>query len=96
MTAELARRWQFPDTLLNAFAATARPLQAQPYSALGAVLHLAEALADTLDLGGDAVAQVQEAQAELFQRLRLNPQWLADKLLDPASLSEEVQLMTAG
>lgn len=96
VTAELARRWQFPDALLSAFSAAARPLEAQPYSGLGAVLHLAEALADTLDLEQPAVEALQAAVPDLIARLRMNPAWLADKLLDPAELAQEVQLMTAG
>lgn len=108
VTAELARRWQFPDILLGAFNATARPLAAQPFSALGAVLHLAEALADTMDIAAppppalgqtaDAspVDALQLAMPELIARLRLNPAWLADKLLSPADLAQEAKLMTAG
>lgn len=96
VTGELARRWQFPDALLSAFNAAARPLQAQPYSGLGSVLHLAEALADTMDLEGDPIESLQQAVPDLFVRLRLNPAWLSDKLLNPADLSAEVQLMTAG
>jgi len=95
VTAELARRWQFPDSLLSAFRATARPLQAQPYSGLGAALHLAEALADAMDLEQPPIESLQQTQSELIAKLRLNPAWLADKLLNPADLSQEVQLLTA-
>ena len=96
VTAELARRWQFPDTLIGAFAATALPLQASTFSPLGAVLHLAEALADAMDLSQPAIESLQAAEPELIARLRLNPAWLADKLLDPADLAQEVQSMRGG
>jgi HD-like signal output (HDOD) protein len=96
VTAELARRWQFPDALLGAFTAAARPLEAQPFSAMGAVLHLAEALADAMDLEQPPIEALQSALPQLIARLRLNPDWLADKLLDPADLGQEVQMMTAG
>jgi HD-like signal output (HDOD) protein len=96
VTAELARRWQFPDALVSAFQATAWPLQAQPFSGLGAVLRLAEALADTMDLQQPPIEAMQQALPELIARLRLNPAWLADKLLDPAALAEDAQLMTGG
>ena len=95
VTAELARRWQFPDALLLAFRATAQPLQAQPWSALGAALRLAEALADAMDLELAPLESLTREFPELIQRLRLNPAWLADKLLDPSVLSQEVALMNA-
>lgn len=96
VTAELARRWQFPAPLVAAFAAAAQPLKAQPYVALGGVLHLAEALADAIDQEVDAVAALQEHLPDLVARLRLNTVWLQDKLLNAADLQQEVELMTAG
>lgn len=96
VTAELARRWQFPDTLLAAFTAAGDPLRAQPPSSLGTLLHLSEALADTLDLEGDPIELLRTSLPELFAHLRMNPAWLADKLLDPADLSQDVQLMSGG
>jgi HD-like signal output (HDOD) protein len=96
VTAELARRWQFPDALLTAFGAAGRPLAAAPFSALGGALHLAEVLADTVDLELAPIETIEAQHAELIGRLRLNTGWLATRLLDPAELTEEAAAMTAG
>ncbi|MBQ0930107.1 HDOD domain-containing protein [Ideonella alba] len=93
VTAELARRWQFPDTLVAAFQASATPLQAQPYTGLGTVLHLAEALADAVELGLAPEAALSPALTELLARLRIKPEWLIAQLAEAASPDEELALM---
>jgi HD-like signal output (HDOD) protein len=47
ITAEMARRWDFPTELTQALDASALPLQSPPFSRLGAVVHLAALMADT-------------------------------------------------
>lgn len=47
ITAEIARRWDFPQALTEALQSCARPLQGSEPSTLGAVVHLAALLADT-------------------------------------------------
>jgi hypothetical protein len=47
VTAEMARRWNFPGAVVHALDASADPMAARPFARLGAVLHLAELLADT-------------------------------------------------
>jgi HD-like signal output (HDOD) protein len=96
VTAELARRWEFPHTLVSGFAQAARPLEGERLSPLAGVLHLAEALADAIDLGLPPIAAIEEHQAELIARLHLKPSWLADKLPDPAALAEEAALIIGG
>lgn len=94
--AELARRWQFPDVLLTGFHAAARPLDEERFSPLGGMLHLAEAMADAIDLGQPPLAAIEQGMPELIAKLRLKPSWLADKLPDPAALAQEAQLISAG
>lgn len=96
VTAELARRWQFPDNLVAALSAAAQPLAAQPFSQLGAVLHMAEALADAMDLDKPAIESIEQSMPELINRMRLKTSWLADKLLTADDLAQEAQLMTGG
>lgn len=96
VTAELARRWQFPDNLLTGFAAAAAPMDAQPFSSLGAVLNLAEALADAMDLDKPPIESIEQTHADVIARLRLKTSWLADKLLNADDLAQEAQLMTGG
>ena len=40
LQAELARAWNFPDDMVSALDAAADPMAAQPFSRLGAVLHV--------------------------------------------------------
>lgn len=96
VTAELARRWSFPDNLLTAFHAATEPLAAATFSQLGGVLHLAEGLADAMDLGVPPIEAIDAAMPELIKRLRLKTSWLADKLLDADALTQEAQVMTGG
>ena len=96
VTAELARRWSFPDSLLTAFQAATDPLEAPSFSQLGGVLHLAEGLADAMDLGQPPIEAIEAAMPELIKRLRLKTSWLADKLLDADALTQEAQVMTGG
>ena len=96
VTAELARRWQFPELIISAFASATQPMQAQPFSQMGGVLHLAELLADAMDLGVPPIASMEAAAPELVARLRLKTSWLEDKLVNADELSQESKLMTAG
>lgn len=47
ITAELARRWNFPMQMVQALHRAAEPISEQAFSRLGAVLHLAGLIADT-------------------------------------------------
>lgn len=47
ITAELARRWNFPMQMVQALHRAAEPMSEQAFSRLGAVLHLAGLIADT-------------------------------------------------
>lgn len=47
ITAELARRWNFPMQMVQALHRAADPLTEQAFSRLGAILHLAGIIADT-------------------------------------------------
>lgn len=77
VSAELARAWNFPDTMVDALNAAARPLLAQPFSRLGAVLHLAELLAAADELGTSAVDNLP---AEVLQALELDADWMHTRL----------------
>jgi HD-like signal output (HDOD) protein len=95
VTAELARRWKFPDALLLAFDACSRPLQAQPFVPLAGVLHTAMLLADALDLGLDGIETLLGQAPDLVNRLHLNPEWLGERLLTAEDLAAEVDSMMA-
>jgi HD-like signal output (HDOD) protein len=56
ITAELARRWQFPMQMMQGLQRACDPMTDQAFSRLGAVVHLAALLADTPHANADAVA----------------------------------------
>ena len=95
ITAELARRWQFPGTLCAAFDAAGDPLASESFSQTGAVLHLAAGLADAIDLDLPPIEAIEAAMPALIARLRLKTSWLPDKLPDPAALAEDAEMMTS-
>ncbi|WP_045224551.1 HDOD domain-containing protein [Methyloterricola oryzae] len=56
VSAELAKRWNFPDQLVQAFNAYPSPLAAEPFIPLAGVFHLADYLATRQDQGADLEA----------------------------------------
>lgn len=83
VTAELARRWHFPDELVAGLAAADDPLAAKPFSRLGAVLRLASVMSDAGDKGLPALTTLFEVQPALahHMHLDLNLEWLAQHLM---------------
>ena len=82
ITAELARRWNFPMQIVQALQRSADPLTEQAFSRLGAIVHLAALLADTPETGAEALATLPPA---VVACLHLDPQWLARLAPAPAS-----------
>jgi HD-like signal output (HDOD) protein len=77
VSAELARAWNFPDNMIHALDAAADPLNAQPFSRLGAVLHLAELLAAAPEANEAAVS---ELPADVLDALDLDAAWMVQRL----------------
>lgn len=80
VSAELARRWRFPDELSSALAAAADPLATRPFSRLGAVLRLAQVCAEAGDRGLPPLTTMLETQGELVKHLALDLDWLGHHL----------------
>ena len=55
LTAELARRWKFPESMVIALKDSSDPMADHHFSRLGAILHLAELLAETPHAGPEAL-----------------------------------------
>jgi len=85
ITAELARRWNFPMQIVQALQRSAAPLSEQAFSRLGAVVHLAALLADTPYTGPDMIDSLPLDVVDSFQT---DVQWrtakfpLADSFID--------------
>jgi HD-like signal output (HDOD) protein len=92
VSAELARRWKFPDELVRALAAAADPMACKPFCRLGGVLRLASVLADAGDLGLDPLATLHEVQPELFHHMHfdLDEAWLSAHLASYEALTSGV------
>lgn len=80
ITAELARRWNFPMQIVQALERAYDPLVEQAFSRLGAVVNLAGLLADTPD--ADALA-VDTLPNDVVNTLGLEVRWM--KATFPAS-----------
>ncbi|MDZ7918724.1 HDOD domain-containing protein [Rhodoferax sp.] len=79
ITAELARRWNFPMQMVLALQRSADPITEQAFSRLGAVVHLAGLLAETEDAGPDTVDGLP---ADVIAALMLDADWLRTKFPD--------------
>lgn len=73
ITAELARRWNFPMQMVQALERSYDPLVEQAFSRLGAVVNLAGILADVPDANAEAVDKLP---ADVIAKLGLDKQWM--------------------
>lgn len=90
LSAELAVRWHFPTSIVDALYTAADPLAARPFSAEGAVLRAASVLADAADDGLDPLAELARVQPLLVQGLGLDLPALAPRLPDFTLLTAPV------
>ncbi|HYA65909.1 MAG TPA: HDOD domain-containing protein [Burkholderiaceae bacterium] len=79
VTAELARRWQLPQRLVEGFAHTPEPLDARPFSMLAAVLNMATVMADAGEKDIAPGQALEQANQPLLDHLRLDVPWLQAK-----------------
>jgi HD-like signal output (HDOD) protein len=84
ITAELGRRWNFPDKIVRALACASDPMAARPFCQLAALIHLASLLADT---PSDDPAVLDSLPADVVDALRLNRDWMAARFPSHASFS---------
>ena len=77
VTAEMARRWQFPEAVVQALEASADPMAARPFSRLGAVLHVAELLTES---GASAPDPVDGLPADVLAALHVDADWMRSRL----------------
>jgi HD-like signal output (HDOD) protein len=75
LTAELARRWNFPMQMVQALRVSADPLVDQAFSHLGALIHLAGLLADSPNAGPE---HVEGLPASVLAALSLDADWMRE------------------
>ena len=73
ITAELARRWNFPMQIVQALQRSAEPLSEQAFSRLGSVVHLAGLLADTPYTGPD---MIDTLPLEVMDSFQVDVEWM--------------------
>ena len=72
ITAELARRWNFPMLMVQALQRSAEPLLEQAFSRLGAALHLGSLLAES----SDPRCAIDQLPVEVIDSLKLDLDWM--------------------
>ncbi len=85
VTAEIARRWDFPEDVVDALGSACDPLAASHFSRLAGVVHLAALLADTAGATTETLTELPSAvltalslQTENLQKSMPNAQALSD------------------
>ena len=73
ITAELARRWNFPMQIVQALERVYDPLVEQAFSRMGAVVNLAGLLADTPDASAETVDDLPH---DVIAALGLDVRWM--------------------
>ena len=84
ITAELARRWNFPAEVVLALETASDPLAVTPFCRLGAIVHIATLLAE-MAIGPKMSMEetVAVLPRDVLMALRLDLDWLTDHLPDP-------------
>jgi HD-like signal output (HDOD) protein len=77
ITAELARRWNFPMQIVQALERSYDPLVEQAFSRLGAVVNLAGTLADVPNATAEAIDSLP---VDVVAKLGLDVQWMKARL----------------
>lgn len=79
--AELARRWKFPQNLVDALDTADDPTAFKPFCRLGGIVHVAMLLAEIgLEQHVSAEQAIAELPQDLMLALRLDAAWLVDHL----------------
>jgi HD-like signal output (HDOD) protein len=73
ITAELARRWNFPDRIVTAVQGASMPMDASRFCRLAGVVHLASLLADSPE---DAPAVIDTLPEEVVSRVGVDMAWM--------------------
>jgi len=84
ITAELGRRWNFPEKIVRALENASDPMAAHPFCQLGGLIHLASLLADT---PSDDPAILDTLPGDVVDALGLNRDWLTARFPSHASFS---------
>jgi HD-like signal output (HDOD) protein len=79
ITAELARRWNFPPQMVQALQRASDPMAEDGFSRLGAIVHLAGLLAEIPHADARSIADLP---TDVIAALQLDPQWMRNTFPD--------------
>ena len=82
-----------PDTLVEAFRHAGAPLESRPFNRLGAVLHLAEVLADAVEHHEGPTEALKLVEPELVEHLHLDLAWLEARIVAAGDVGSEVEAL---
>lgn len=89
VSAELARRWSFPDDVVRALETSADPMTYKPFCRLGAIVHVATLLAEIgIEEHKSAEETIAALPVDVLAALQLNTDWLRDNLPDVALFTD--------
>ena len=81
LTAALARRWRFPDSIVRALETAEDPVAAVPCCRLGGIVHVAMLLAEIgLEEPKSPADTIASLPEEIKRALQLDSAWLAEHL----------------
>ena len=83
ITAELARRWNFPENIALGLEKSADPLGTRPFCRLAALVHVAELLAEMACEGESDIDMISELPQEVLGALQMDNDWLREHLPAP-------------
>jgi HD-like signal output (HDOD) protein len=84
ITAELGRRWNFPEKIVRALECSSDPMAAHPFCRLAGIIHLASLLADT---PGDDGKIIDTLPQDVMTALHLRKEWAAARFPSHDSFS---------
>jgi HD-like signal output (HDOD) protein len=91
ITAELARRWDFPSDMVDALDGVMDPLATQALNRLSAILHLSSLLADSPDAGQ---ATMDHLPANVLMVLSLDRGWMVSNAPNVSELTDVSSVST--
>jgi HD-like signal output (HDOD) protein len=81
VSAELARRWKFPEAVVEALDSAADPMAHKPFCRLGGIVHLGTLLAEIgIEEHKSAADTIDDLPQDVLQALQLQPDWLKQHL----------------
>jgi HD-like signal output (HDOD) protein len=88
VTAELARRWNFPSEFVHALAFASSPMVDKPVAPLAGIVHLASLLADQPDANAETIDTLP---VPVMEALALKYGWMKSTFPDPADFINVAQ-----